>query len=119
MYFYFFIPTIFGAIFTCTKPRASSLVREPATEPHGTVAVFKDLYGNCWDLRNFARRRCAQQPISPDKTRAGQVTVGTSPLARTLCRSVGTLGMVANFQMALRTVRLHKRGRAYVVDGAN
>jgi catechol 2,3-dioxygenase-like lactoylglutathione lyase family enzyme len=25
-------------------------VREPATEPYGTVAVFKDLYGNLWDL---------------------------------------------------------------------
>jgi catechol 2,3-dioxygenase-like lactoylglutathione lyase family enzyme len=25
-------------------------VREPAKEPYGTVAVFKDLYGNLWDL---------------------------------------------------------------------
>ncbi len=25
-------------------------VREPATEPYGTVAVFEDLYGNLWDL---------------------------------------------------------------------
>ena len=25
-------------------------VREPAVEPYGTVAVFKDLYGNLWDL---------------------------------------------------------------------
>ena len=25
-------------------------VREPSTEPYGTVAVFKDLYGNLWDL---------------------------------------------------------------------
>jgi catechol 2,3-dioxygenase-like lactoylglutathione lyase family enzyme len=25
-------------------------VREPAAEPYGTVAVFKDLYGNLWDL---------------------------------------------------------------------
>jgi catechol 2,3-dioxygenase-like lactoylglutathione lyase family enzyme len=24
--------------------------REPAQEPYGTVAVFKDLYGNLWDL---------------------------------------------------------------------
>lgn len=24
--------------------------REPVTEPYGTVAVFKDLYGNLWDL---------------------------------------------------------------------
>lgn len=25
-------------------------VRAPKTEPHGIVAVFKDLYGNHWDL---------------------------------------------------------------------
>ncbi len=25
-------------------------VREPKTEPYGTVAVFQDLYGNLWDL---------------------------------------------------------------------
>lgn len=25
-------------------------VREPITESYGTVAVFKDLYGNLWDL---------------------------------------------------------------------
>ena len=26
------------------------IVREPVTEPYGTVCVFKDLYGNLWDL---------------------------------------------------------------------
>jgi len=26
------------------------IVREPVTAPYGTVAVFSDLYGNCWDL---------------------------------------------------------------------
>lgn len=25
-------------------------IREPVTESYGTVAVFKDLYGNLWDL---------------------------------------------------------------------
>ena len=25
-------------------------VREPATQPYGTVAVFSDPYGNLWDL---------------------------------------------------------------------
>ncbi len=28
-------------------------VREPKTEPYGTVAVFEDLYGNLWDLVEF------------------------------------------------------------------
>ena len=30
--------------------RGVRFVREPRTEPYGTVAVFKDLYGNLWDL---------------------------------------------------------------------
>ena len=29
-------------------------VREPKEESYGTVAVFKDLYGNLWDLVQFA-----------------------------------------------------------------
>jgi catechol 2,3-dioxygenase-like lactoylglutathione lyase family enzyme len=27
-----------------------TFVRAPVTEPYGTVAVFRDLYGNLWDL---------------------------------------------------------------------
>lgn len=34
-------------------------IREPQTAPYGTVAVFKDLYGNLWDLL---------QPTQPVKT---------------------------------------------------
>ena len=30
--------------------RGVEFVRPPAREPYGTVAVFKDLYGNMWDL---------------------------------------------------------------------
>jgi catechol 2,3-dioxygenase-like lactoylglutathione lyase family enzyme len=30
--------------------RGVSFVRPPLEEPHGTVAVFRDLYGNLWDL---------------------------------------------------------------------
>ena len=30
--------------------QAIEFVRKPSTEPYGTVAVFKDLYGNLWDL---------------------------------------------------------------------
>jgi catechol 2,3-dioxygenase-like lactoylglutathione lyase family enzyme len=32
------------------KAKGVEFVREPADEPYGTVAVFKDLYGNLWDL---------------------------------------------------------------------
>jgi hypothetical protein len=29
-------------------------VREPREESYGTVAVFRDLYGNLWDLLQLA-----------------------------------------------------------------
>lgn len=29
--------------------------REPVKQPYGTVAVFKDLYGNLWDLVEFSK----------------------------------------------------------------
>ena len=32
------------------KGKGVEFVREPNEEPYGTVAVFKDLYGNLWDL---------------------------------------------------------------------
>ncbi|UWX03959.1 VOC family protein [Pseudoxanthomonas sp. NC8] len=32
------------------RARGVEFVREPKEEPYGTVAVFRDLYGNLWDL---------------------------------------------------------------------
>lgn len=32
------------------RSKGIEFVREPKIEPYGTVAVFKDLYGNLWDL---------------------------------------------------------------------
>jgi len=32
------------------KAQGVVFVREPEVQPHGTVAVFQDLYGNAWDL---------------------------------------------------------------------
>jgi catechol 2,3-dioxygenase-like lactoylglutathione lyase family enzyme len=32
------------------KAKGVEFVREPKTEVYGTVAVFRDLYGNLWDL---------------------------------------------------------------------
>ena len=32
------------------RARGVVFVRDPKEEPYGTVAVFKDLYGNLWDL---------------------------------------------------------------------
>ena len=39
------------------KMRAQDIVfvREPKAEEYGTVAVFADLYGNLWDLVEFAK----------------------------------------------------------------
>lgn len=36
------------------RARGIVFVREPKTEDYGTVAVFQDLYGNLWDLVQFA-----------------------------------------------------------------
>lgn len=35
------------------KDNGVEFVREPKTEDYGTVAVFKDIYGNLWDLVQF------------------------------------------------------------------
>ena len=34
--------------------RGIEFVRDPKTADYGTVAVFKDLYGNLWDLLEYA-----------------------------------------------------------------
>jgi len=36
--------------------RGIRFVRPPAVHPYGKVAVFEDLYGNLWDLIQFADR---------------------------------------------------------------
>ena len=38
------------------RARGVQFVRPPKEEPYGTVAVFEDLYGNLWDLVQFAAR---------------------------------------------------------------
>src|SRR5262245_25472026 len=43
------------------RQRGVEFVREPAEHPYGTVAVFKDLYGNLWDLLQLK----TQQPSTP------------------------------------------------------
>ncbi|MEL7312909.1 MAG: VOC family protein [Pseudomonadota bacterium] len=35
------------------QSRGVTFVREPLEAPYGTVAVFKDLYGNLWDLIQY------------------------------------------------------------------
>lgn len=36
------------------RSRGVSFEREPLEQPYGTVAVFRDLYGNLWDLIEYA-----------------------------------------------------------------
>jgi catechol 2,3-dioxygenase-like lactoylglutathione lyase family enzyme len=36
--------------YNALRGHAVEFVREPKEEPYGTVAVFRDLYGNLWDL---------------------------------------------------------------------
>jgi catechol 2,3-dioxygenase-like lactoylglutathione lyase family enzyme len=35
------------------KAKGITFIRDPKKEEYGTVAVFKDLYGNLWDLIEF------------------------------------------------------------------
>jgi catechol 2,3-dioxygenase-like lactoylglutathione lyase family enzyme len=40
--------------FEAMRAKGVSFVREPEPADYGTVAVFEDLYGNLWDLVQFA-----------------------------------------------------------------
>jgi len=48
--FLFLYTDDFWRDFRAYKARGVVFVREPRVEPYGTVAVFRDLYGNLWDL---------------------------------------------------------------------
>jgi catechol 2,3-dioxygenase-like lactoylglutathione lyase family enzyme len=48
--FLFLYTDDFWRDFRAYKAKGVVFVREPVEEPYGTVAVFKDLYGNLWDL---------------------------------------------------------------------
>ena len=48
--FLFLYTDDFWRDFRTYEARGVMFVREPSEQPYGTVAVFKDLYGNLWDL---------------------------------------------------------------------
>ena len=48
--FLFLYTDDFWRDFRSYQAKGVVFVREPKDEPDGTVAVFKDLYGNLWDL---------------------------------------------------------------------
>lgn len=40
----------FARDYECYRRRGVDFIREPAQQPYGTVAVFRDPWGNLWDL---------------------------------------------------------------------
>lgn len=44
----------FDRDYRALRDKGVTFVRPPKSEPYGTVAVFQDLYGNLWDLVQFA-----------------------------------------------------------------
>jgi len=61
----------FARDYDAFRERGVRFVREPKQAPYGTVAVFEDLYGNLWDLVEFASARTparsssgASRPVS-------------------------------------------------------
>jgi catechol 2,3-dioxygenase-like lactoylglutathione lyase family enzyme len=48
--FLFLYTDDFWRDFRSYQARGVAFVREPSEQPYGTVAVFRDLYGNLWDL---------------------------------------------------------------------
>jgi catechol 2,3-dioxygenase-like lactoylglutathione lyase family enzyme len=54
--FLFLATDDFDRDYEACRARGVRFVREPKDAPYGKVAVFEDLYGNLWDLVQFAKR---------------------------------------------------------------
>ncbi len=52
--FLFLATDDFRRDYEAMRARGIAFVREPKQADYGTVAVFEDLYGNLWDLVEFA-----------------------------------------------------------------
>ena len=52
--FLFLATDDFDRDYAAMKAKGVAFVRPPALQPYGKVAVFLDLYGNKWDLVQFA-----------------------------------------------------------------
>lgn len=55
--FLFLTTDDFARDYAAYRSKGVEFVREPKQEPYGTVAVFRDLYGNRWDLVEPTRTR--------------------------------------------------------------
>ena len=85
-------------------------VRPPSEEPHGTVAVFADLYGTLWDL------------IQPKQDLEDQLVVAPVEIFGTQAIGDGIPGAVVEQQAAqdgllgFERIRRHAQGRRFVTD---
>jgi len=61
--------------FHAYEAKGVTFVREPKQEHYGTVAVFRDLYGNLWDL--VERRTSSSASSSARRSRSGQCILPT------------------------------------------
>ena len=59
--FLFLHTTDFDTYFSRLMEHEITIVREPSEEPHGKVAVFKDAFGNLWDLIQPAQPEVSQR----------------------------------------------------------
>jgi catechol 2,3-dioxygenase-like lactoylglutathione lyase family enzyme len=124
------------------RARGVQFVREPKKEPYGTVAVFKDLYGNLWDLlqpassnksvkapRNCNNQRGAMShpwleiPIADYEAHMALPSVGQAQLLRTTLqrtvvefqpRSLAVLGVAGG--NGLEFVERHLVRRVVALD---
>ena len=55
--FLFLYTDEFWRLYEDYRAKGIEFVREASEAPHGTVAVFKDLYGSLWDLVQLKRGR--------------------------------------------------------------
>jgi catechol 2,3-dioxygenase-like lactoylglutathione lyase family enzyme len=53
--FLFLATDDFAGDYDAMRAKGVAFVRAPKSAPYGIVAVFEDLYGNLWDLVEFAR----------------------------------------------------------------
>ena len=61
------------------KSKGVVFIREPAEQSYGTVAVFKDLYGNLWDLLELKQRRPNSAPNHCSQAEYGMLLSSAIP----------------------------------------
>ncbi|MDQ8022999.1 MAG: VOC family protein [Moraxellaceae bacterium] len=64
--FLFLYTDDFWRDYECYKANGVEFIRPPQEQPHGIVAVFKDLYGNSWDLMQPNSANRSWPPSHPD-----------------------------------------------------